>query len=172
MKIVCVHTLPCRQTHKEPSKGSEYFTATSLTSESTSENLFQINILLCLHGKMKIQRVLAIHIFFYSFHHIHLLPGFQKSQVLSSALIITGFQILLIHSHHPKLEGRVLGLDQCGRAVAQQRQHMLLSLVWHNLTSKAVLALCAHTAAWSLCWQWTPRLEDRNMAETENASTT
>lgn len=65
MKIVCVHTLPGRQTHKEPSKGSKYFTATSLTSESTSENLFQINILLCLHGKMKIQRVLGIHIFFW-----------------------------------------------------------------------------------------------------------
>lgn len=93
-----------------------------------------------------------------SFHHIHLLPGFQRSQALSSALVIIGFQILLIHSHHPKLEGRVLRLDQCGGAVAQQRQHMLLRLVWHYLTSKTVLAFCAHTAAWNLCWQWTLRL--------------
>lgn len=88
-----------------------------------------------------------------SFHHIHLLPSFQKSQALSSALVITGFQILLTHSHHPKLEGRVLGLDQCGGAVAQQRQHVLLSLVWHTLTSKAVPALRALTAAWNLHWQ-------------------
>lgn len=62
-----MHILPCRQTHKEPSEGSEYFTTTSLTSESTSENLFQINTLLCSHGKMKINRVLEFHLFRNSF---------------------------------------------------------------------------------------------------------
>lgn len=88
-----------------------------------------------------------------SLHHIHLLPGFQRSQALSNALVITGFQILLIHSRHSKLEGRVLGLNQCGGAVPQQRQHMLLNLVPHYLISKPVLGFCAHAAAWNLCWQ-------------------
>lgn len=87
------------------------------------------------------------------FHHIHLLPGFQRPQALSSAFVIIGFQILLIHSRHPKLGGRVLGLNQRGGAVPQQRQHMLPSLAPHQLTSKAVLAFCAHRTAWNLCWQ-------------------
>lgn len=124
-----MHFLLCRQTHKEPSKGSEYFTTTSLTSESTSENLFQKNILLCSHGKNEDKKGFRHPFILDSFHHIHLLPGFQRSQALSSALVSIGFQILLIRSRHPKLEGRVLRLDQCGGAVAQQRQHMLLRLV-------------------------------------------
>lgn len=67
---------------------------------------------------MKIKRVLGIHLFWIPFIILYLLPGFQKSHALSSALLIIGFQILLIRSHHPKLEGRVLGLDQCGTAKA------------------------------------------------------
>lgn len=68
MKILCAHTLICKQTHKQSrSKGSEYFTATSFTSENTSENLFQINIQLCSDGEMKIERFLGMHLFWLPF---------------------------------------------------------------------------------------------------------
>lgn len=60
---------------------------------------------------MKIKRFFSI--LLASFHHIHPLPGVQRPQTLSSATVISGFQILLIHPNYPKLEDTVLGLDQC-----------------------------------------------------------
>lgn len=59
---------------------------------------------------MKIKKVLGIHLFWVPFIiYIYCL----RSQALSNATVITGFQILLICPSHPKLEDTVLGLDQC-----------------------------------------------------------